>query len=75
MSSDPTSAVKMEDEGELALLDRVLFRMGMAETDAALQQAVHKFLAPSLLKVNFSGRRPPRRPVGFCCHGFESQKN
>ena len=39
------------DDGELALLDRVLFRMGMAETDAALEEAVHKFLAPSLLKV------------------------
>ena len=39
------------DDGELALVDRVLFRMGMAETDAALEEAVHKFLAPSLLKV------------------------
>ena len=41
-----------EEDGELALVDRVLFRMGMAETDAALQEAVHKFLAPSLLKVS-----------------------
>ena len=45
------SAAASSDDGELALVDRVLFRMGMAETDAALEEAVHKFLAPSLLKV------------------------
>ena len=39
------------EDGELALLDRVLFKMGMAETDAALEEAVNKFLTPSLLKV------------------------
>uniref|UniRef100_T1J5P2 TOG domain-containing protein n=1 Tax=Strigamia maritima TaxID=126957 RepID=T1J5P2_STRMM len=37
---------------ELALLDRVLLRVGLAETDEQLQNAVCKFLPPVLLKLS-----------------------
>lgn len=33
------------------LLERVLFRLGTAETDEQLEVAVIKFLAPVLLKI------------------------
>ncbi|KAJ9587581.1 hypothetical protein L9F63_018963, partial [Diploptera punctata] len=37
---------------ELTLLDRVFFRIGAAETDEQLQNAVLKFLPPVLLKLS-----------------------
>ena len=54
------------EDGELALLDRVLFKMGMAETDAALEEAVNKFLTPSLLKVRCTVTIALCEP--FSCH-------
>jgi hypothetical protein len=39
-------------DSELVLLDKVLFRLAAAETDSALEDAVNKFLAPSLLKLS-----------------------
>lgn len=35
----------------LELLERVLFRLGTADTDVQLENAVLKFLAPVLLKI------------------------
>lgn len=36
----------------LELLDRVLFRLGCAESDDQLETAVNKFLGPVLLKID-----------------------
>lgn len=47
------------------LLERVLFRMGTAETDDQLESTVNKFLVPVLLKIT-SPTEAVRCKVSVC---------
>lgn len=49
-----------------ALLERVLLRIGSAETDEQLQSVVSKFLPPVLLKLSSQQEGVRKKVVLFC---------
>ena len=53
---------QQQQQDDLALLDRVLFRLASAEDDAQLESALHKYLPSCLLKLD-SGREGVRKKV------------
>lgn len=53
-----------------ALLERVFLRIGSADTDDQLQNAVSKFLPPVLLKLS-SQQEGVRKKVHICCIKYD----
>jgi hypothetical protein len=49
--SSGSSGSHVQQQDELMLLEKVIFRLASAETDQALTSAVNKFLPPCLLKL------------------------
>ena len=62
-------------QDELQLLERVFLRLGLAETDEQLQEAVSKFLPPCLLKLNSQNEGVRKKVMELLVHINKRIKN
>jgi len=62
-------------QGELQLLERVFLRLGHAETDDQLQEAVSKFLPPILLKLTSQNEGVRKKVMELLVHINKRIKN
>lgn len=62
-------------QDELLLLERVFLRLGLAETDEQLQEAVSKFLPPCLLKLNSQNEGVRKKVMELLVHINKRIKN
>ena len=62
-------------QDELQLLERVFLRLGCAETDEQLQEAVSKFLPPVLLKLTSQNEGVRKKVMELLVHINKRIKN
>jgi proteasome component ECM29 len=65
----------LQAQDELQLLDRVLLRLGNAETEEQLQEAVSKFLPPVLLKLTSQNEGVRKKVMELLVHINKRIKN
>ena len=62
-------------QDELQLLERVFLKLGLADTDEQLQEAVSKFLPPVLLKLNSQNEGVRKKVMELLVHINKRIKN
>ena len=61
-------AERSTEARELSLIGNLQLRVGLADTDAKLQNILHKYLAPLLLKLTSEHRSVRDKVIAFCQH-------